>query len=398
MKVKFLLFSLGLWNVCSISVKGNAFIDSSGNLIKLRGVSHSGTEYGCVQKNPDGSQKPIIEGNMNQAAIEAIKSWGQNVVRIPLNEDCWLGINGAAYNATIYQNTIKDFVDRIIATQGMHVILDLHWTADGSTLATQQDPMPDLSHSTEFWGQVASKFKYNQNIIFELFNEPFPGKGNAQQSDWQCWQSGACDESSGVTFKAAGMKQLTKTVRNAGAKNVIMLGGLTWANHLDGWLDFVPSDPLKNLAAVWHSYDFNACNSLTCWDSTIAPILAKYPVVVTETGFKIDFCKNLWAWLENNGASYLVWTWNTWGAQQGLVSDYQTGSPTSPYGETWKAWLKANPAPTPVAPTPVAPTPPPGPAPSGCPGGSLSACIDLCPSNPPAAYTACIQECTGRCN
>jgi hypothetical protein len=29
------------------------------------------------------------------------------------------------------------------------------------------------------------------------------------------------------------MKQLTKTVRNAGAKNVIILGGLTWANHLD---------------------------------------------------------------------------------------------------------------------------------------------------------------------
>jgi hypothetical protein len=38
MKVKILLFSLGLWNVCSISVKSNAFIDSSGNLIKLRGA------------------------------------------------------------------------------------------------------------------------------------------------------------------------------------------------------------------------------------------------------------------------------------------------------------------------------------------------------------------------
>jgi hypothetical protein len=80
---------------------------------------------------------------MNQATIEAIKSWGQNTVRIPLNEDCWLSINGAAYNATMYQNTIKDFVDGIIATQGMHAILDLHWTAEGSTLATQQDPMPD---------------------------------------------------------------------------------------------------------------------------------------------------------------------------------------------------------------------------------------------------------------
>jgi hypothetical protein len=46
------------------------------------------------------------------------------------------------------------------------------------------------------------------------------------------------------------------------------------------------------------------------------------------------------------------------------------------------------------APTPV----PPGPAPSGCPGGSLTACMDLCPSDPPAAYKACIDDCVKRCS
>ena len=38
--------------------------------------------------------------------------------------------------------------------------------------------------------------------------------------------------------------------------------------------------------------------------------------------------------------------------------------------------------------------PGPGPTPPGpgdkCPGGTLSACIDLCPSNPPAAYKDCV--------
>ena len=28
--------------------------------------------------------------------VEAIKSWGNDIVRIPLNEDCWLGVNGVS--------------------------------------------------------------------------------------------------------------------------------------------------------------------------------------------------------------------------------------------------------------------------------------------------------------
>jgi len=56
------------------------------------------------------------------------------------------------------------------------------------------------------------------------------------------------------------------------------------------------------------------------------------------------------------------------------------------------------PAPGPPPPAPVTPTPAPAPGPEpGCPGGSLTACLDLCPSNPPAAYKACVQECTERC-
>ena len=41
---------------------------------------------------------------------------------------------------------------------------------------------------------------------------------------------------------------------------------------------------------------------------------------------------------------------------------------------------------------------PPGPTPSGCPGGSLSACMDLCPSDPPIAFKDCVQSCEKRCD
>jgi len=53
--------------------------------------------------------------------------------------------------------------------------------------------------------------------------------------------------------------------------------------------------------------------------------------------------------------------------------------------------------PGPSPPTPPTPPAPPTPSPSGCPGGSLSACIGLCPSDPPVVYKACVQNCAQRC-
>jgi len=46
---------------------------------------------------------------------------------------------------------------------------------------------------------------------------------------------------------------------------------------------------------------------------------------------------------------------------------------------------------------PGPPSPPGPPTPNNCPGGSLSACMALCPSNPPAAYKACVADCVQRC-
>ncbi len=42
----------------------------------------------------------IFDGPSDEASVAAIRSWNANIVRIPINEDCWLGINGvpAAYS------------------------------------------------------------------------------------------------------------------------------------------------------------------------------------------------------------------------------------------------------------------------------------------------------------
>src|SRR5438132_10294484 len=242
----------------ALHVRGNQLVNAQGQEVHLHGVNHSGTEYACVQG------WGIFDGPTDGPAIPAIKSWGVNAVRVPLNEDCWLAINNAPaeYWGTMYQEAIKDFVG-LLHQNGLYALLDLHWSAPGGTLATGQQPMPDLDHSATFWSQVATTFKGNDTVIFELFNEPFPDGNRDTAEAWTCWRGGGtCAE---VTFQVAGMQTLVSAVRDAGATNVIALGGARYSNALSQWLTYKPTDPLNNLVAAWHVYEFTPCNNVSCY-------------------------------------------------------------------------------------------------------------------------------------
>jgi len=124
--------------VLSVSVQGNALVDGSGAHIRLLGVNRSGAEFACAQG------WGIFDGPTDAASIAAMKSWHINTVRVPLNEDCWLGINGVnpAYGGANYRSAIGSYVTAL-HNAGLLVILDLHWNAPGATLATGQQVMAD---------------------------------------------------------------------------------------------------------------------------------------------------------------------------------------------------------------------------------------------------------------
>ena len=54
----------------------------------FHGVNRSGTEYACVQG------WGLFDGPNTAQSVAAIARWHVNIVRVLLNEDCWLGING----------------------------------------------------------------------------------------------------------------------------------------------------------------------------------------------------------------------------------------------------------------------------------------------------------------
>ena len=192
---------------------------------------------------------------MDANFVKGPKSWKNlNAVRLPLNEDCWLGINGVPSDSggTAYQDAYKKTVG-LLTTNGIAVLADLHWTAAGSTKATGQQPLPDRDHAPNMWSQVAAAFKSNPLVMFELFNEPFPGHGNAKSKDWRCWSDGT--QCSGLKFQPAGQAELLHAVRATGATNVVLMGGMAWSNDLSKWLEYAPFavDRLHQTGAVWHA-------------------------------------------------------------------------------------------------------------------------------------------------
>jgi len=332
-----------------LHVSGNKLVNANGRTVVLRGVDFSGPEYACVH----GSG--IFAGPSDRASVMAMKSWGINAVRVPLNEACW---NADSYVKPAlagpnYRNAIRNYV-RLLNANGMVAILDLHWSdgmfsADSqgclSAEAVCQKPMPDAPESVRFWSSVATTFKGDDAVIFDLFNEPYPNKVMPSlNAAWECWLRGgsACP---GISYRVAGMQTLVSAVRAAGAENVIMLGGLRYANDLAGWLRYEPRDPDHNLAASWHSYNFNLCDTLQCWTGQVGPVIASVPVIAGEIGEKDcadDYIDPLMAYLDSKSTSYLAWSWNANGECAGgpqLISDY-SGTPT-PYGAGYRAHLQS---------------------------------------------------------
>ena len=286
-----------------IGVRGKHLVNREGEVVRLLGMNRSGTEYSCQQGYG------FFDGPADAASIELMKSWRINAVRVPLNETCWLGINGVeeALGGDAYRRAIKAWVGRL-EEAGLYVILDLHMAAPGRKQAVGIIPMTDADHAADFWRSVATEFRGDRAVLFDLYNEP-------HDVGWRCWARGCQEHGKHVgSYRATGVKQLVAAVRSTGARQPIMLGGIGWARNLDRWLEYLPHDPLNALVASNHTYDFAACLELCRAD--LERIARHHPVVTGELGqgdCRHDYIDDYMGWADRNQISYLAWTWNAHG-------------------------------------------------------------------------------------
>jgi endoglucanase len=278
-----------------------------------------------------------------------MRTWKIRTVRVPLNEECWLGTTSnpvPAYSGAPYQAEVKRYVDLLIQN-GITPIVEMHWnygaysgnsSGCADVAAVCQKPMPDAQYAPAFWTGVANAFKGNNAVVFDLFNEPYPERATGSEtSGWTCWRDGGT--CSGISYQVAGFQTLLNSVRATGATNVVFIGGLAYSNDLTQWLQYKPTDSTGNLAAFAHIYNFNTCANTSCYDSQLAPVAAGVPLTLTEIGENDcghSFIDTLMSWADSHNIGYLGWTWNNWDCSTGpsLITDY-TGTPTA-YGQGLK--------------------------------------------------------------
>ncbi len=318
-----------------LHVSGNRILDKFGRTIQLQGVNRAGTEYSCIQG------AGIFDGPSDPASIAAMASWHVNIVRIPLNEDCWLGIHGvkSQYSGATYRRAIVSYV-QLLHRHGMYAELSLIWAAPGQYRATYQSGAPDEDHSPAVWSGMAATFKSDPDVILAPWGETI--------ADANCFlRGGVCGATFGpknTPYRTAGMQQAVNLMRGAGYKGIISIPGIAYANDLSEWLSHEPKDPRHQLIAEAHVYGKNVCDDVACFRATFAPVARRVPLIFGEMGESYDasdcgtrHISTIVDWADSHHVGYEAWTWNTWGNCSALISSY-AGAPYGGYG----AWIKAH--------------------------------------------------------
>ena len=340
-------------------VSGNALVDArTGTPFVPRGVNWPSFEYACLYGYGYSNARSRTSVGPDDADATNIARWQVNTVRIPLNQDCWLGDDGLPRSdssthrtARGYRRAVRAWVERL-HRHGLAVILDLHWSGPDGVPAEGQRAMAD-ERSVAFWASVASRFRTDPAVMFDVFNEPYSrwnGDAPAFDLTWGCWSRGGCraptaNDTSPLnrrTYTVVGMQALVDAIRGAGARQPILLAGRDYANDLTGWLANRPAD--DQLVASLHSYPGQGCDAPACWDAEVAPVAAQVPVVATEIGQ--DGCRaghvaRFIDWADRHGVGYLAWEWVLpdgryschGGTAYSLIADTR-GTPRPPAGTT----------------------------------------------------------------
>ena len=209
-----------------LRVRGNRLVDGPGrgHTVQLRGVNRSGLEYACIQgwgffdsPHPDQIDDP--------AMIAAMKSWDINVVRVPLNEDCWLGINAPpGRGGAPYRRIVERYVARAGAARPLR--------DPRSALGRPRRSVQAAEHRSDgrrrpragvlALGRAARSSATTRSSSTSSTSPT----GSAGGAGCTAARSRPTDYGAEPAYRAAGMQQLVDAVRSTGARQPLMLGGL----------------------------------------------------------------------------------------------------------------------------------------------------------------------------
>jgi endoglucanase len=312
-----------------LSVKGTEIMTDDRRPVTLIGATRSSLEYQCTG-----------DGHFRAADFAAMHAWGMNVVRFTLSSEFW-----ANHDATCpsYRKTVQDAV-ATAEDQGLYVILDLQWNAPFDLRADRahggaQCPMPDAHQDVAFWQDLASIFRNDRHVLFDLYGEP-------HDISWSTWYYGGtivngCHSiirwgSSLIEYgryTAIGMRDLVALVHAIAPANTIIVSGLDWGYDLS----LVKRYPLAttNLLYDTHPFDYGD-KQPEYWNNAFGNLAEHVAVIAGEFGSydcQTAYNAQAIAYFTAHHMSWLAWAWTPGTCIGPTIIANWAGTPTTPYGD-----------------------------------------------------------------
>lgn len=225
----------------NLMVKGADLLDQNGEVYQLRGISTHGIAW--------------YPQYVNKAAFKELRDkWGMDMVRLAMYTEEYNGYtNSGTENRKKQRKIIYKGIDA--ATDlGMYVIVDWHILNDGN-------PNKHLSSAKNFFQLVSKKYRNQNNVIYEICNEP-----NGKTS----W-----------TQIKAYAKKVIPIIRRNDPDAVIIVGTPTWSQDVDK----AASSPLKGYENLLYSLHFYAGTHKQALRDRLSSARKKgLPIFVSEFG------------------------------------------------------------------------------------------------------------------
>ena len=255
-----------------LSVKGTRLVNSQGKTVVLKGVSTHGINW--------------FPQYVNKAAFKTLRdNWGVNCIRLAMYTEEYNGYCSGGNQAEL-RKLINNGV-KYATELGMYVIIDWHILSDGN-------PAKNKKQAMSFFKYMAKKYKNQNNIFYEICNEPNSG------TSWNMIKSYA--------------SSVIKTIRKYDKKNIILVGTSTWSQDVDVAAD----SPIKGYSNIMYTFHFYAATHGDSYRQKVQAAIQKgLPVFVSEFGIsessgngRIDKNEaNKWIqFLKKNKISYVCWS------------------------------------------------------------------------------------------
>lgn len=221
-----------------LHVDGTKLVDESGKEVQLRGVSTHGLAW-----FPD---------YVNSDCFATLKGWGANLIRLALYTH-----ESGGYCTDGNQENLKQIVANGVqyATDNdMYVIIDWHVLNEGN-------PNTYKDSAKTFFTEMAQKYAGNNNVIYEICNEPCNG------TTWSDIKSYA--------------SEIIPTIRGYDADAVILVGTPNWSQYVDE----AAADPIQGCGNVMYTLHFYAAtHKEDLQTKLINAEAAGLPIFVSEFG------------------------------------------------------------------------------------------------------------------